>query len=280
CFSLTSYYVNWDSHDLIASLLRRMIHLEKLTLYLRMGKSGRIDPNTSPYVDGTYLQNKILVHMSQLHTFNFYISTQTVSDYSRSRISSDDIQQTFTNIKYGQTGCIIDYFGAIGTICHVYSLPFTFTHLEMITTHFPFILFDSVTHLSVYDLIPFEHEFFMQISQAFPLLKCFSIENWQMQYGNYNDYSSYSVIEFTHLILLDIKRTKKNYIEQFLLETKTHLPHLTHLKVNYYDLKTVTMNFTRDAMRRNCSKVNHLIVEEPITFSKDIYQYFPSLYSL
>ncbi|CAF3874928.1 unnamed protein product [Rotaria sp. Silwood1] len=276
-FSLTSYNIIWDTNDLIVSLLRRMTHLEKLTLYLRIGKSGQFDPNTSPYIDGTYLQNEILVHMSQLHTFNFYISTETCIDYSRSRISSNDIQQTFKNIKYEQTACIIDYVGAVATICHVYSLPFTFTHLEKITTHFPFILFNSVTHLSVYDFIPFEHEFFMQISQAFPLLKCFSIENWRMQYDNYNDYSSYSVIEFTHLILLDLKRAKYNYIEQFLLETKTYLPHLTHLKVNYYDLKTVTINFTRDTMRRNCSKVNQLIVEEPITFSKDVYQYFPSL---
>ncbi|CAF1456133.1 unnamed protein product [Rotaria sp. Silwood1] len=276
-FSLTSYNIIWDTNDLIVSLLRRMTHLEKLTLYLRIGKSGQFDPNKSPYIDGTYLQNEILVHMSQLHTFNFYISTETCIDYSRSRISSNDIQQTFKNIKYEQTACIIDYVGAVATICHVYSLPFTFTHLEKITTHFPFILFNSVTHLSVYDFIPFEHEFFMQISQAFPLLKCFSIENWGMQYDNYNDYSSYSVIEFTHLILLDLKRAKYNYIEQFLLETKTYLPHLTHLKVNYYDLKTVTINFTRDTMRRNCSKVNQLIVEEPITFSKDVYQYFPSL---
>ncbi|CAF3663450.1 unnamed protein product [Rotaria sordida] len=180
CFSLTSYNVFWDTNDLIASLLRRMTHLEKLTLYLRMGKSGRLDPNTSPYVDGTYLQNEILVRMSQLHTFNFYISTQTLIDYSCSRISSNNIQQTFKNIKYEQTACIIVYFGAVGTICHVDLLPFTFTHLEMITTHFPFILFNSVTHLSVYDFIPFEHEFFMQISQAFPLLKCFFTENWRM----------------------------------------------------------------------------------------------------
>ncbi|CAF1073834.1 unnamed protein product [Rotaria sordida] len=180
CFSLTSYNVFWDTNDLIASLLRRMTHLEKLTLYLRMGKSGRLDSNTSPYVDGTYLQNEILVLMSQLHTFNFYISTQTLIDYSCSRISSNNIQQTFKNIKYEQTACIIDYFGAVGTICHVDLLPFTFTHLEMITTHFPFILFNSVTHLSVYDFIPFEHEFFMQISQAFPLLKCFFTENWRM----------------------------------------------------------------------------------------------------
>ncbi|CAF1426302.1 unnamed protein product [Rotaria sordida] len=253
---------NNDEFIFVVTLLRRMTHLEKLTLYLRILKRHIFDADTSPYVDGTYLQNEILVHMSQLHTFKFYISTETRINYSIFRISGDDIRQTFTNIKYGQTACIIDDFGEFGTTCHVYSLPFTFTRLEKITTHFPFTVFDTVTHLSVRDFVPFEHEFFMRISQAFPLLKCFSINNWQMQYRNCNDNSSYSVIEFTHLISLNMV---------------TRLPRLTQLKVNYYDLKSVTMNFTRDETSHNCSKVNRLIVGKSITFSKDFHQYFPLL---
>ncbi len=254
-----------------------MTHLEKLSLYLRIGTHNIFVGGTSSCVDCAYLQNEILVHMSQLHTFNFYISTEILSIHSVPRISSNDIQQTFSNVKYGQTGCIIDYFGGFNTICHVYSLPFTFTRLEKITTHFPLIVFHTVTHLSAYDFVSFEHEFFMRISQAFPLLKCFSIENGRRQYGNCNDNPSYSVIQFTHLTSLDITRAHRDYIEQFLLETKTHLSCLTDLKVNYHDLKTVTMNFTRDATRHNCSKVNRLIVEESITFLKKVYQYFPLL---
>jgi hypothetical protein len=118
------------------SLLRRMTHLKKLTLYLRIRNDDRFDGYTSPYVDGTYLQNEVLIHMSQLHVFNFYISTIANIDYSVSRISSGDIQQTFKNIKFGQTACIIDYSDLVRTICHVYSLPFTLTRLEHIMTHF------------------------------------------------------------------------------------------------------------------------------------------------
>jgi hypothetical protein len=254
-----------------------MTHLEKLTLYLRNRKASLFVGGTSPFIDGTHLHNEILIYMPQLHAFNFYISTEVYIKSSIHRMSNNDIEQTFTNIRYGETTCIIDYFGACGTTCHVYSLPFTFTRLGNITTHFPFIVFDTVTHLCAYNLIPFNHEFFMRINQAFPLLKCFSIKNDRIQDKNCDDNPSYSVIEFSHLISLDVIRANVNYLEQFLLETTTHLPRLTHLKVKYDDLKTVTMNFTRNATRRNCSKVNRLIVKESRIFPKDIYQYFPSL---
>ncbi|CAF4070429.1 unnamed protein product [Rotaria sordida] len=275
CFSLTNYNYIYDYDDLVVPLLRRMTHLEKLTLYLRISKTGLFIGDASPFIDGIHLHNEILVHIPQLHTFKYYISTETCTDYSKLRISNRDIQQTFTNIiKYGQTACIMDYYGACGTICHVYSLPFTFTHLYKITTHFPFIVFDTVTHLSVYDIVPFKHEFFMRINQAFPLLKCFTVENDGMQYWNYNDNPSHSIIEFTHLTSLEITCAHMYYFEQFLAKTNTLL---TRLKVKYNYLKTVTINFTREATRLNCSKVKQLIVEDSTVFSNDIYQYFPSL---
>lgn len=56
-----------------------------------------------------------------------------------------------------------------------------------------------------------------------------------------------------------------------------HLPRLTELKVKYNQLQTATNAFTRDTTRRNCSKVKRLIVEKHIHFTKDVYQYFPSL---
>jgi hypothetical protein len=198
------------------------------------------------------------------------------------RKSNDDIQQTFTNIKYGPTACIIDYFNAYKVICNVYSLPFTFTRLEKITNNFPTIIFDTVTHLHAYDMISMKHEFFMRISRAFPMLKCFSIENRTFQSWNREELKSdknpsFSVIEYSHLISLDLTHANMDYVVQFLLETRTHLPRLTELKVNYDDLAAATKYFTRDATRRNCSKVKRLIVQNPIFFSKDCYPYFPSL---
>ncbi|CAF3859046.1 unnamed protein product [Rotaria sordida] len=270
------YNYTSDCDELVVPLLRRMTHLEKLTLYLRIH-----DRNT--FIDGTYLQNEILVHMLQLHTFIFYISTETVVSASLPRKSEDDIQRTFTNIKYGQTACIIDYFTVFNAICNVYSLPFTFTRLEKITNGFPTIIFNNVTRLHAYDATPMKHEFFMRISRAFPLLKYFSIENeafqsWNLDEWESDENSSYSVIEYSHLTSLDITCVNKDYVVQFLLETKMHLPRLTELKVNYHRLKIATMNFTRDKTRHNCSNVKRLIVvEAPKVFSQEFYQYFPLL---
>ncbi|CAF0742392.1 unnamed protein product [Adineta steineri] len=251
CFSLVSYDVTMDYDDLVVPLLRRMTHLEKLTLYLRI-------LHRNAFVDGTHLQNEILDYMPQLHTFKFYISTQEDIYSSFPHKSNSDIERKFTNIRYGQMASIIDSFrGGNAAICHIYSLPFTFSRLEMITTHFPMIVFDTVTYLSVYDIIPMEHEFFIRISQIFPILKYFSIENnrslsFERNEWEFDKNASCSIIEFPHLISLDVMCANIDYIAQFLLETKAHLPCLTELKVNYYQLKKVTMNFTRDTTRRSC----------------------------
>jgi len=257
-------------------LLRRMKHLEKLTLDLHIDKR-------SLFVDGTHINNEILVHMPQLHTFIFYISTEMNIDNLTNRKSISDIQQTFTNIKYGETDCIVDYFHQYQAICQVFSLPFTFTHMENISNRFPTIVFDTVTYLSVYDTIPMKHEFFMRISQAFTILKYLVVKNEMMQSLDHNEWksdenSSYSVIEYSHLISLDVSRANLDYIVQFLLETKTHLPCLTTLKVDFDELTTATMDFTRDAMRRNCSKVKQLIPRmgrRCIPLGAD--RYFPAL---
>ncbi|CAF0902392.1 unnamed protein product [Adineta steineri] len=246
-----SYDVTMDYDDLVVPLLRRMTHLEKLTLYLRI-------LHRNAFVDGTHLQNEILDYMPQLHTFKFYISTQEDIYSSFPHKSNSDIERKFTNIRYGQMASIIDSFrGGNAAICHIYSLPFTFSRLEMITTHFPMIVFDTVTYLSVYDIIPMEHEFFIRISQIFPILKYFSIENnrslsFERNEWEFDKNASCSIIEFPHLISLDVMCANIDYIAQFLLETKAHLPCLTELKVNYYQLQKVTMNFTRDTTRRSC----------------------------
>ncbi|CAF1005708.1 unnamed protein product [Rotaria sordida] len=86
-----------------------------------------------------------------------------------------------------------------------------------------------------------------------------------------------SIIEEPHLISLDIECVNTYYVEHFLNEEKAHLPHLTELKVCYHSLKFVTKNFTRDETRRNCARIKQLIVEDPITYPKDVYRYFPLL---
>jgi hypothetical protein len=270
-------------------LLRRMTHLENLTLYLRInailsfnhGTNSLFD-DTNPYVDGTHLHNNVFVYMPQLHSCKFYISTENVAIDLIHRKSTDDIQQTFTHRLYGETASIIDYYCVSRAICHVYSLSLQFTRLENITNQFPNVVLYNVTHLSAYDTVPMKHEFFMRTSRAFPMLKCFTLVNQTSQTWNHNKRESdgnslYSVIEYSHLISLNIIRVHEDYVYQFLLERRTYLPHLTELKVMYHQLKIVTMNFTSDATRRNCSNVKRLFFEKSKRLSKDIYQYFPSL---
>ncbi len=83
--------------------------------------------------------------------------------------SNEDIQRTFRDnriISY------VDYFPKtrIGR-CHVYSYPYKWKDYNNITNSFPGGLFKYVRKISLSDERPFEHEFFLRISQSFPLLE-------------------------------------------------------------------------------------------------------------
>jgi hypothetical protein len=111
--------------------------------------------------------------------------------------------------------------------------------------------FSGVRKLAVHDKIAFKHEFFIRIARFFPLLKKLSVGNFRPQSQmRGNSVSSnnelYSIVEYPHLISLSLQLSHINYVEQFLNETKTHLPHLNKLVVDYEELKIVTENFTRD----------------------------------
>ncbi|CAF2973992.1 unnamed protein product [Rotaria sp. Silwood2] len=88
---------------------------------------------------------------------------------------------------------------------------------------------------------------------------------------------SYSIVEYPHLTSLSIMYVHIDYVEQFLLRTKTSLPRLTQLKVKYEKLRNVTENFTRDVTRFNCLQVKRIIFEETIVHLKEFYFYFPLL---
>lgn len=97
-----------------------------------------------------------------------------------------------------------------------------------------------------------------------------------------NEKRSNSIIEYSHLISLDISESNIDYIVQFLLQTKTHLTRLTELKVDYYKLQDATNDFRRNAMRHNCSRVKQLIPGVGSdTFERycdrNLYRFFPSL---
>ncbi|CAM2725543.1 unnamed protein product [Rotaria socialis] len=277
CFSLKSYF-RFQQYEQIPSLLRRMPYLEHLTLYLCINDQHRI-------TDGTRVQDDILAHMSQLHSFTFYISTYIDSGDLRHNISREHIQQTFINIGQQNATTIVNRLSRSVVECSIFSLPFAFDYLGSLGNTFPNIIFNYVTYLVVEDKDAFRHEFFVRIARSFPSLKDLRIFNIELQLSSdctlSSDHSqSYSMIEYPHLTSLDVGYSHRDYLEQFLNETKACVPCLTNLKVSPRHLKIVTKNFTREETRRNCAEIKQLITLQPLDDSQDYYHYFPSLQNL
>jgi len=152
-----------------------MSHLEEFTLYIRIF-------DRSTFITGTHLDNEIFIHMPRLHTFTFYIASENAITDPPIRMSNSDIEQSFPNLEHRQVACMVDYFISLNVICRVFSLLFKFDRLERITNNIPKIIFNSVTHLKLWDKDPFKHEFFVRLSRAFPFLKNLSIWNIQPPY--------------------------------------------------------------------------------------------------
>jgi len=109
-------------------------------------------------------------------------------------------------------------------------------------------------NLTVHDIVPFKHDFFVRIARFFPLLKILCVFNFMSQLQishelNSNDNQLHSIVEYPYLTSPYLWYSHIDYVEQFLNETKTHLPRLTKLKVDYDLLTIVTKNFTRDTTR-------------------------------
>ncbi|CAF0746518.1 unnamed protein product [Rotaria sp. Silwood1] len=273
-FSLTCRCSNdeYDTH--VVPLLRRMFNLEELNLNI-------INEKRSSFVDGTQINEKILIHMPPLSKFTFYISTKTKRKHMVHHLSNHDIEQTFFNIGYEQVCCFLTRI-TTSAICNIFSLPFVFDYLEYVGNTLPSMTFSRVTKLMVHDILPFSHEFFIGIARFFPLLKTMRVLNihpqLQMSHKlNSNDNQLHSIVEYPFLISLSLFYTHIDYVEQFLNKTKTHLPRFTELTVDYDQLRIVTENFTRDTTRLNCVNVKKLIFEKSIVHSKDFYTYFPLL---
>lgn len=76
---------------------------------------------------------------------------------------------------------------------------------------------------------------------------------------------------------LDVFFSDKDYLELFLNETKAYVPFLIQLTVCDRQLKLGTENFTRQAARRNCIKLNQLIIIQLSDNLEDRCYYSPSL---
>jgi hypothetical protein len=83
-----------------------MSNLEKLTLNISIEGRNRV-------IDGTYVQHDILDYMPQLHSFTFYICTYVKMVDLSYKLSSEDIQQTLTNIGLQHVISMVNYVTSI-----------------------------------------------------------------------------------------------------------------------------------------------------------------------
>lgn len=260
----------YDSH--VVPLLRRMISLKQLMLCLTA-------THRTAFIDGIHFENEILIHMPRLQKFIFNILTYAHVIHEENQQSDDDIRRTFLNGRYDQVACYTEYYLEKYARSHVYSLPYTMDEMLQINSSFSGGLYSNVTYLMIADLLfPFEHDFFLQISQSFPLITYLGVVNVQPQkHKRSNQRSQISpAVEFCHLTRLTVGCASIDYAEQFLVETNVRLPRLVVLEIHYDHLEIVTENFTRDATRLNCAKLEYINVFEPIVHSKNFYLYFPS----
>ncbi len=277
CFSLKSFS-EFEQYDKILSLLRRMSNLERLSLHLLIKGRNKV-------IDGPSIQDDILNYMLKLHSFTFYISTYLDVIYNpfSSKISSEDIQKTLTNIRQENVASIVNYFHYNKASCAIFSLPFAFDRLLQIGNKFPNIIFNHVTYLYIQDIEVLRHEFFIRLAQSFPVLKFLGLRNCQPQSsfderGNLVELNpSKSIIEYPHLTSLDVRYTFVDYADQFLNETKACVPCLTQLDIYSIHLEDITNNFTRDDTRRNCAKIKRLLSVRPVQCTPELHAYFPLL---
>ena len=127
------------------------------------------------------------------------------------------------------------------------------------------------------DTRPFEHQFFKLVSDYFPLLKELAIpHNDQPQKDK--EHSPILII-FPHLMLLDLIHSHINYVRQFLLAKKTHLPSLLDLCIRYKSLTMLTNHFNNiDPIHLSCTQVKKLHVSDGLFIQpKNFQKCFPLL---
>jgi hypothetical protein len=201
----------------------------------------------------------IIDNMPQLKKFIFNIRSITRLTDQIDFPTNEDMQHTFKDFENNQIITYVSYLpnNEKGR-CHTYSYPFTIKRYENVPNNFPGEIFKCVREVSLFDERPFEHEYFLLISQAFPFMNKLSVCNKKPQNNklcnqskNINQQSS--IIEYPHLTHLDLTDAHDDYVEEFLLDTKTSLPNHVHLyakykpfeKSNIYFLKQLNTNEVR-----------------------------------
>ncbi|CAF3381822.1 unnamed protein product [Rotaria socialis] len=215
--------------------------------------------------------------MSRLNKFHFNIRSTIALRNQINLQSNEDIQYTFKDFRDNHIISCVDYFSETRQgQSHIYSYPYTLDNYHRITNTFPGGLFKCISKISLYDERPFEHEFFLRIAQSFPLVKDLTLVNVKPQNGKETDGNqNLPIIEYAHLTTLDLIKSHFDYIEQFLLDTKTTLSRNVDLSVVYQALRKVTQKFESNATRSNCSKLSGLAIVGQHRIPKYVQKYFP-----
>ena len=233
----------------VLPLIRRMPNLKELTLGLTVTRMT--------FIDGVHLNTEILTRLSKLTKFIFHIYTTMPLIYPHDDRSTDDVQKTFDHWKYGRVNCHVDYFEDKAGQCHIYSIPYTMERITGVTNNFFGNSFHLVTDLWLFDVRPFEHVYFNWINQAFPLLKYLRISNMipQEHSGGTKAVNKHrgSINHFSYLTRVVLTCAHVDYINEFLCQTKSYVPRLSLLEIDYERLVIVTNNFTNQLTRINCA---------------------------
>ena len=270
-FSLIGTVETWFYEETILPIVHRMSNLEKLFFSLII--------DNKQFLDGNRLHNDIVNHLLKLNQFTFNIVSR-IYDYQPIDIrSNEDIQRTFEIFSNEQIISCVDYFPEkkFGQ-CHYYSYPYRLRIYENITHNFPGGLFPCVREISLFDEHPYEHEFFLRLSQAFPFLRKLKIQNFKAQNAKSSDCQHLQVIEYSSLTELYLIEVHDDYIEQFLIDSKAFFPNDLSISVRFQSLERVTNHFTRDQMKLNAAKIKHFfLVNCEHELSEDFKEYFPNL---
>ncbi|CAF4265560.1 unnamed protein product [Rotaria magnacalcarata] len=139
--SFKEYTRNVYAH--ILNFFKNLTHLGII------GPCFMLCPGQNRIIDGTCVQDDILVYMPQLHSFTFYISTYIDSGDLRHNIARQHINQTLINIGPQNATTIVNRLSRSVVECLIFSLPFAFDYLGSLGNTFPNIVFNYITYIVV-----------------------------------------------------------------------------------------------------------------------------------
>lgn len=228
-------------------------------------------------VDENYLEKSLFPRLPKLKNFTSFI--QSYVPLSPDQLTSsfrEQVEQSSFRSPEKQMVFYGDYFPEARKIqYHFYTSTSLNKSCNGLSNRFPGDRFNHVRRVSLYDEKPFEHEFFLRIHQSFPLLEELSMKNSKaQQHCQKADQTTSAPITYTSLDCLTLRDVHDDYLEEFLLQTKTIFHRQLTLWTNHESLKRVTNNFTIDQLRMNTKKVIKLFLYGIVEFSVCLEEYF------